>query len=48
MAEGKTNPEIGVILRVTVHTVKKHTEHLFAKLGVENRNAAARTVWEEG
>ena len=42
ITEGKTNPEISTILDTTLHTVKKHNNKLFAKLGVETRMAAAR------
>ena len=38
---GKTNHEIGIILEMHTATVKKHVEHIFTKLGVENRTAAA-------
>jgi DNA-binding CsgD family transcriptional regulator len=41
IACGKTNFEIGVILAMHTATVKKHVEHIFTKLGVENRTAAA-------
>ena len=41
IAEGKSNPAIGVILHIALSTVKKHLEHIFAKLGVENRTCAA-------
>lgn len=41
MQEGKSNPEIGVILGISTHTVKRHVERVLAKLGVENRVAAA-------
>ena len=41
---GKTNYEIGVILEMHTATVKKHVEHIFKKLGVENRTAAATFV----
>ncbi|MDB6026372.1 MAG: DNA-binding response regulator [Verrucomicrobiales bacterium] len=40
LAQGKTNAEAGLILEMSVATVKKHVEHIFAKLGVENRSAA--------
>ncbi len=46
MVEGKTNPEIGVILQISRNTVRKHVEHILKKLGVENRGAAARRIWE--
>jgi DNA-binding response OmpR family regulator/DNA-binding CsgD family transcriptional regulator len=42
IAEGKTNPEIAIILDAALNTVKKHTNNLFAKLGVETRTGAAR------
>jgi len=41
LARGKTNVEIGVILGISSVTVGKHLEHIYPKLGVENRNAAA-------
>lgn len=42
LAEGKNNPEIAVILRISPRTVHKHVEHIFRKLGVETRHAAMR------
>jgi len=39
--EGKRNGEISVILGVSTHTVRKHLEKAFVKLGVETRTAAA-------
>jgi CheY-like chemotaxis protein/DNA-binding CsgD family transcriptional regulator len=42
MAEGKTNPEIAIIIDASLNTVKKHAINLFAELGVETRTAAAR------
>ena len=39
-AAGKTNIEIGTILRMSPRTVEKHFEHVFDKLGVETRTAA--------
>jgi DNA-binding CsgD family transcriptional regulator len=44
VAEGRTNAEIGEILGARPLTVKKHLEHIFEKLGVENRTAAARLI----
>lgn len=38
---GKRNGEIALILGISPRTVHKHVEHLFAKLGVETRAAAA-------
>ena len=42
VAEGKTNGEIGTILRISHRTVGKHLERIYRKLGVETRTAAAR------
>lgn len=40
--EGKSNEEIATILGLKITTVKTHVQHLFRKLGVESRLAAAR------
>ncbi|MEN9490311.1 MAG: hypothetical protein RJA63_760, partial [Pseudomonadota bacterium] len=39
--KGKTSPDIGEILSISPRTVNKHLEHVFEKLGVETRTAAA-------
>jgi DNA-binding CsgD family transcriptional regulator len=44
LSKGKTNVEIAVILGTSRRTVEKHVEHIFAKLGVETRAAAAAKV----
>ncbi|MET4578560.1 DNA-binding response regulator [Ottowia thiooxydans] len=44
LAKGKTNRDIGDILVMSPRTVNKHLEHVFAKLGVETRSAAAAIV----
>ncbi|MEK8087840.1 response regulator transcription factor [Aquabacterium sp. A3] len=41
VVRGKTNRDIGDILGSSPATVKKQLEHIFAKLGVETRTAAA-------
>ena len=41
VAQGKSNYEIGVILKACTGTICKHVEHILAKLSVENRTAAA-------
>lgn len=41
VALGKTNPEIAGVLDMSPRTVNKHLEHIFTKLGVETRTAAA-------
>jgi DNA-binding CsgD family transcriptional regulator len=41
VSQGKTNPEIGLILGISPITVRTHVERIFRKLGVANRTAAA-------
>jgi len=41
VVQGKTNRDIGEILGTSPRTVHKHLEHVFEKLGVETRTAAA-------
>lgn len=41
IARGKANRDIGEILGLSPRTVEKHLEVVFAKLGVDNRTAAA-------
>src|SRR5450830_482553 len=41
VVKGKINRDIGDIMGSSPMTVKKHLEHVFAKLGVETRTAAA-------
>lgn len=41
VSRGKTNRDIGEILDMKPRTVNKHLEHIFPKLGVETRAAAA-------
>jgi DNA-binding CsgD family transcriptional regulator len=41
VTEGKTNAEIAGILVTAPGTVRKHLEHIYAKLGVHARTAAA-------
>ncbi len=40
VAMGKTNPEIGCILRISEFTVKNHLKSIFGKLDVSNRAQA--------
>jgi DNA-binding CsgD family transcriptional regulator len=44
VAQGKTNPEVGMILGISRRTVQKHLERIYIKLGVENRTATAARV----
>jgi len=41
LTHGKSNTEIGEILLISPRTVNKHLEHIFTKLGVENRVSAS-------
>lgn len=45
VTQGKTNPEIAIILDISVKTVGHHIEHIMTKLGVERRGAAA--LWAQ-
>ena len=45
IAQGKTNAETATILKLSRRTVDKHLEHIYSKLGVETRMAAAALVW---
>ena len=44
VAKGKTNRDIADILGMSPRTVNKHLEHIYVKLGVETRSAAAALV----
>jgi DNA-binding CsgD family transcriptional regulator len=44
VAEGKTNAEIAQILVAAPGTVRKHLEHIYGKLGVHTRTAAAACI----
>lgn len=46
VAQGKTNPEIGMILNISPRTVQKHLERIYGHLGVENRHTAMRVAWD--
>ena len=41
VAQGKTSPEIAIILGTAPKTIKKHLERVYRKLGVETRASAA-------
>lgn len=40
ITKGKTDKEIALLCRISQHTVQKHTQHIYQKLGVETRTAA--------
>jgi DNA-binding CsgD family transcriptional regulator len=46
ISEGKSNHDIGVILDAKTGTIRKHVEHIFSKLNVENRTSAAVVALE--
>ncbi|MCC6234769.1 MAG: response regulator transcription factor [Verrucomicrobiales bacterium] len=46
VTQGKSNPEIGLILGMAEKTVKVHLGHIFEKMGTDNRNAAAMQALE--
>jgi DNA-binding NarL/FixJ family response regulator len=48
VAKGKTNRDIADILGMSPRTVNKHLEHVFEKLGVETRAAAAALASRDG
>ena len=46
MAQGKSNGDIATICGISLGTVKKHTNHIFEKIGVEGRTAATLRALE--
>ena len=44
IAAGKSNHDIGIILGASPRTICKHAQHIFNKLNVENRTAAAASA----
>jgi DNA-binding CsgD family transcriptional regulator len=44
VVKGKTSKDIGDILGTSPRTVNKHLEHIYEKLGVETRTAAANVA----
>jgi ATP/maltotriose-dependent transcriptional regulator MalT len=48
LASGKTNRDIAVELVISEHTVGRHLQNLYAKLGVSTRSAATAYAFEHG
>jgi DNA-binding NarL/FixJ family response regulator len=46
LAAGRTNRQIAEMLVVSPHTVARHVEHIYAKLGVTNRTSATAYAYE--
>jgi len=47
LAQGKTNAGIGTTLGLSRFTVRTHLEHIYQKLGVQTRTAAAALAYGE-
>jgi len=47
LARGMTNAKIGTVLGLSRFTVRKHLEHVYEKLGVKTRTAAAALAYGE-
>jgi DNA-binding CsgD family transcriptional regulator len=46
MSQGKTDKEIAGLCKISHHTVHKHAQNIYIKLGVENRTAAMMKAFE--
>ena len=48
VAAGKTNREIAEVLTISPHTVGRHLQNIFMKLGLSSRSAATAYAYEHG
>jgi ATP/maltotriose-dependent transcriptional regulator MalT len=48
VAQGKSNPEIATELSISLNTVTRHLNHIFAKIGTNNRTEAAVYAIQHG
>ena len=48
VAAGRTSREVAAVLVISEHTVARHLQNIFAKLGVSSRSAATAFAFEHG
>jgi DNA-binding CsgD family transcriptional regulator len=46
IAMGHSDSDAAAVLGIEVHTVHKHLQHCYRKMGVHSRSQAARTAWD--